>query len=239
MLEVQQEEQQKYSVNIAPSVSDTLAQFVKKASQMRGLVFGNKIDSLLSGGLAPNTLTFLYGKNADSLTNILCGNSVRIFGGRSVFIDAANCFDPYLIVDRCVPIKSEASARKFCERITVFRAFTCYQLRKLVADKLRKEIAKRDGEHVRSVFVTGIDSVFSEDDNTKEEIEAIQLLMAQDLAKIASSKQNGVLFVVASSKERSEHFVSKCDTAIKLYSAPGLKAMLAKHSARQYAAADL
>ena len=155
---------------------------------MRGLVFGNKIDSLLSGGLAPNTLTFLYGKNADSFMNILCGNSVRIFGGRSVFIDAANCFDPYLIVDRCVPIKSEASARKFCERITIFRAFTCYQLRKLVADKLRKEIVKQDGERVRSVFVTGIDSVFSEDDNTKEETEVIQLLMAQDSAKIASNR---------------------------------------------------
>jgi hypothetical protein len=171
------------------SVSDAL-QFVKKASQMRGLVFGNKIDALLSGGLAPNTLTFLYGKNADFLMNILCGNSIRIFGGRAVFIDAANSFDPYLIVERCVPIKSEAAARKFCERITVFRAFTCYQLRKLVADKLRKEISK-DGERVRSVFVTGIDSVFSEDDNTKEETEVLQLLMAQDLAKIAASKQNG------------------------------------------------
>ena len=170
--------------------------------------------------------------------NILCGNSIRIFGGRAVFIDAANSFDPYLIVERCVPIKSEASARKFCERITVFRAFTCYQLRKLVADKLGKEISK-NGERVRSVFVTGIDSVFSEDDNTKEEIEVIQLLMAQDLAKIASSRQNGVFFVVASSKARSEHFVSKCDTAIKLYSAPGLKAMLAKHYSRQFAATDI
>ena len=66
--------------------------FVKKASQMRGLVFGNKIDALLSGGLAPNTLTFLYGKNADLLMNILCGNSIRIFGERAIFIDAANSF---------------------------------------------------------------------------------------------------------------------------------------------------
>src|SRR5690348_12468414 len=104
MLEVSQEEERR-SVSVSPpSMSDAVQQFVKKASQMRGLVFGNKIDSLLSGGLSPNTLTFLYGKNADSLMNILCGNSVRIFGGRSVFIDAANSFDPYLIVDRCVPI---------------------------------------------------------------------------------------------------------------------------------------
>jgi hypothetical protein len=233
MLEASQEKH-----NVSPSISDTLQQFVKKASQMRGLMFGNKIDSLLSGGLAPNTLTFMYGKNADSFLNILCGNAIRIFGGRSVFIDAANCFDPYLIVDQCVPIKSEAFARKFCEHITVFRAFTCYQLRKLVADTLRKEISKDEEDRVKSVFVTGIDSVFSEDDNTKEETETLQLLMAQDLARIASSKQNGVLFVVASSKARSEQFVSKCDTAIKLYE-PGLKASLTKHSSRQHAEADL
>ena len=59
--------------------------------------------------------------------NILCGNSVRIFGGRSVFIDAANSFDPSLIVDSLRADKSEVAARKFCERITIFRAFTCYQ----------------------------------------------------------------------------------------------------------------
>ena len=56
--------------------------------------------------------------------------------------------------------------------------------------------------------------MFSEDDNTKEETEVIQLLMAQDLAKIASNRRNGVLFVAASSKP-SEQFVSKCDIAVR------------------------
>ncbi len=212
--------------------------FVKKASQMRGLVFGNKIDALLSGGLAPNTLTFLYGKNADLLMNILCGNSIRIFGEQAIFIDAANSFDPYLIVEKCAPIKSEASARKFCERITIFRAFTCYQLRKLVSDKLGKEISKT-GEPVRSVFVTGIDSMFNEEDNTADETEVLQLLIAQDLARIASGKKKNGMFVVASSKERVGSLFSKCDTAIELHSPSGQRATLAKHYSKQFAESEI
>jgi len=232
LLEYQQENKRRY--DDPPSA----LQFVKKASQMRGLVFGNKIDALLSGGLAPNTLTFLYGKNADPLMNILCGNSIRIFGERAIFIDAANSFDPYLIVEKCVPIKSEVSARKFCERITIFRAFTCYQLRKLVSDKLGKEISKI-GEPVRSVFVTGIDSMFSEEDNTTEETEVLQLLIAQDLARFASGKKKNGMFVVASSKERVEPLFSKCDLAIELHSLSGQKAMLAKHYSKQYAESEI
>src|SRR5579883_238557 len=40
-----------------------LSYFVKSAAELRGLAFGNKIDSLLpEGALSPNTLTFIYGK---------------------------------------------------------------------------------------------------------------------------------------------------------------------------------
>ena len=217
---------------------------ITRASKLRGLTFGNRIDTLLSDtGLSQRTMTFVYGKHADSMMNILCGNAVRVFG-RAIFIDAANSFDPYLIIERCAPKKSEAAARKFIESITIFRAFTCYQLRRLVSKELEKEIAgsRDDDKKIRAVFVSGIGSVFNEQDNTKAETERLQLLMASSLRRVASDRRSSVLFVVASSNSRAEHFVAKSDTAIKLYeekSKGGVKAILMKHHARQFAVIDL
>jgi hypothetical protein len=221
-----------------------VSSLVKPASELRGLTFGNRIDDLLKGGLIPHTFTFLYGAGANQMMNVLCANSIRIFGGRAVFIDAANCFDPYLIVKRYAPSKGEREARKFIESIIVSRAFTCYQLRKLVAQQLLVEIAKEQN-NIKSVFVTGISSVFNKEDNTVEETERLQLLMASALRKAASDKTNGVLYVVASSDERCENLVSKSDSAIKLFvsqkgkSPPKENAILMKHYVRQFATIEL
>ncbi|MDH2900847.1 MAG: hypothetical protein PXY39_07720 [archaeon] len=207
---------------------------VKLASQLQGLPFGNRIDELLRGGLIPKTLTFLYGENANLMLNILCSNAIRIFGGRSVFIDAANSFDPYFIVQKYSSSKSEKDARHLVESIMVSRAFTCYQLRELVTSKLENEISKEENQ-IRSVFVSGISNLFNEQDNTQSEITRIEFLMAQALRKIASNKNNGVMFVVASSDASSTNFTMKSDTAIKLFhdekkkEASIAKAILMKH----------
>jgi RecA/RadA recombinase len=222
-----------------------VSSLVKPASELQGLTFGNRIDELLKGGLAPHTFTFLYGIGANHMMNALCANSVRIFGGRAMFIDAANCFDPYSIVDRYAPSRGEKEARKFIESIIVSRAFTCYQLRKLVAQQLLVEISKSQNT-IKAVFVTGISSVFNEQDNTREETERLQLLMAQALRKVALDKTNGVLFVVASSAERCENFFSKCDSAIKLFATqkekkkpPKEKAILMKHYTKRFATIEM
>jgi Rad51 len=218
-----------------------VSSLVKPASELRGLTFGNKIDELLQGGLAPHTLTFLYGVGANQMMNVLCANSVRTFGGRVLFIDAANCFDPYMIVERYLPSRGEREARKFIESIIVSRAFTCYQLRKLVAHQIFIEIAKSRNT-VKSIFVTGISSVFNKEDNTVEETERLQFLMASALKKVASDKTNGVVNVVASSNERCENFISKCDSAIKLFVSQKdskEKAILMKHYAKQFATIEL
>lgn len=195
-----------------------VSSLIKPASQLRDLTFGNRIDKLLQGGLGPKTLTFVYGVNANSLMNTLCSNSIRIFGGKAVFLDAANSFDPYFIIRSNFP-KSERAAGEFLSSIIVARAFTCYQLRKLVTEKLVELISNQEKgqQKVRSVFVSGISNVFSEQDNTQTEIEVIELLMAQVLREIASDKDNGVLFVVASSNSTSTNFIMKSDTAIKLF----------------------
>jgi hypothetical protein len=226
-----------------------VSDIVKSAPQLRGLTFGNKVDELLRGGLSLHTFTFLYGmRNANQVMNVLCANSIRFFGGRALFIDAANCFDPYLIVRECAPRKAENEARNFIESIIVSRAFTCYQLRRLVAKQILEEIENYDHQ-IKSIFVTGISSVFNEQDNTALETERLQLLMASALRKVASDRNNGVLFVVASSDERCPSFISKSDTAIKFF-APGEKkgrktinakekAMLMKHYVRQFATVEL
>jgi hypothetical protein len=217
---------------------------VKPASQLRGLTFGNRIDELLRGGLIPKTLTFLYGENANLMLNILCSNAIRIFGGRAMFIDAANSFDPYFIVQNYSSSKSEKDARRLVESIRVSRAFTCYQLRKLVTSKLENEISKEENQ-IRSVFVSGISSVFNEQDNTQSEIARIEFLMARALREIASNKNNGVLFVVASSGACSTNFMMKSDTVIKLFhdekkrEANIAKAVLMKHNTQRFKTINL
>jgi hypothetical protein len=182
------------------------------------------------------------------MLNILCSNAVRIFGGRAMFIDAANSFDPYFIVQNYSRSKeSERHAKSFIEAIIVSRAFTCYQLRKLVTSKLENEISKEENQ-ITSVFVSGISSVFSEQDNTQVEITRIELLMAQALREIALNKNNGILFVVASSNACSTSFTMKSDTVIKLFhdekknkreeSGAG-KAILMKHYTGQFKTVNL
>ena len=215
---------------------------VKRASELRGLTFGNGIDSLLSGGLTPNVFNFLYGHLADSWMNVLCGNFVRVFKSRALFVDAANCFDPYLIADKCAPIKSESMLRKFLEKIIVVRAFSCYQLRAIVMKQVEQKYFKQWND-IHAVFVTGIDAVFNEEDNPADEIDALQLLMANSLREIAIKKVGGrrPLFVVSSSKAFVKHFVEKSDTSIKIYQEKGRQemAMLSKHWTRQFAATKL
>jgi hypothetical protein len=214
---------------------------VKRASELRGLTFGNGIDTLLSEGLVSNTFNFLYGHLADSWMNVLCGNFVRIFKSKALFVDAANCFDPYLIVDRCAPKKSEAMLRKFLEKIIIVRAFSCYQLRAVVMKQIEQKYFEQ-WEDIHAVFVTGIDAVFNEEDNPADEIDALQLLMANSLQKTATQKRaRRPLFVVSSSKTFVKHFVEKSDTSIKLYQEKGGKemAMLSKHWTQQFAATEL
>ncbi len=190
----------------------------------------------------PNTFNFLYGHLADYWMNMLCGNYVRVFKSKALFVDAANCFDPYLISDRCAPTKSESMLRKFLEKIIVVRAFSCYQLRAVVMKQIEQKYFKQ-WDDIHAVFVTGIDALFNEEDNPVDEINALQLLMANSLWETATKKLGGrrPLFIVSSSKTFVKYFVEKSDTAIKLYQDKSGRemAMLSKHWTRQFAATEL
>jgi hypothetical protein len=221
---------------------------LSSATELYGLTFGNRIDDLLGRGLHQKTMTFIYGKGADSMLNVLCGNAVQIYGGHAIFVDAGNCYDPYTITRKCAYIKrsrNQLSAKQLLSSISVSRMFTCYQLADFVTQKLGGLIKKRSttkGKEFRSVFVSGISTVFNEQDNTEVETNKLQLLMARSLHGIAAEKKNGVLFVVCSSSTRSEHFVSESDTSIKLYSEKKNgreKAILMKHYEREFTEIEL
>jgi hypothetical protein len=202
-------------------VSILLRDNLKKATELYGLTFGNELDKLLGSGLQTNTLTYLYGKNVSWLLNILALNSVGHFGGRVMFVDAGNSADPYLIRKEAdLREKDSTATRGLLRSIELTRVFTCHQLTNFVTEQLPKLLSKNvESENpIRFVGVGGLDSVFSEEDSSKSEIARLQYLIARKLRDISKSKENRVMFVVASSKEQCSHFLKYCDVAIEIYS---------------------
>ena len=214
----------------------------KTASELYGLSFGNGIDDLLESGLKPKTLTYLYGRGVENMMNSLCGRSIDSFGGISVFIDAANSFDPYFIVNECnIKKNSSEAAEKLLKSIMLSRVFTCYQLEGLVVEKLEDVLRSEKQGTIKSVFVSGIDHVFNEQDNTKEETDRLQFLIAAALRRMASNKESRILFVVASSANMCKPVLEKCDIGIKIEQNKSGKreATLMKHYSKRFASLEL
>lgn len=215
----------------------TLPVAVKRASELRGLTFGNAIDdNLLSCGLAHNSFSFLYGENTGRTMNVLCANAVRVFGGVAVFVDASNSADPYLIV-RLAKKHRKASGQTIenvLDSIVLLRAFTPYQLYDIVARQIGRLIKERKPV---SIFVSGLGSVFNEQDHSKDETQKLQSLMASRLRDISDDHTNGIQFVVASSNSYSERFVSESQTVIRFFDQKAL--LMKSNSAMQHAAVEL
>ncbi len=84
-------------------------------------------------------------------------------GETVLFLDAANCFDPFQVAKfarRC-----GREPKEFLERVRVSRAFTCFQMAELV--ERTPEAARRFG--ARCVVLTGFPDIFDD-----EEIPAAQ-----------------------------------------------------------------
>jgi hypothetical protein len=207
---------------------------VKRASQLRGLTFGNSIDNeLLPRGLPRHALVFLYGISTERLMNILCANAVRALESRAIYVDAVNSADPYLIAKQLRTKKNSNHVKKILDSIILVRAFTCYQLHDIVVKELPRLIKTN---RANSVFVAGVDHLFNEQDNSEEEIERLQTLMSSALSSISSDTKTEVEFVVASAKAWSEQFFSRSKIAIKFSEK---KALLMKSEETQYAEAFL
>jgi len=201
----------------------------KKAIELYGLPLGNdNLEKLLGGGLQQKTLTFMYGKDLGHLLNLLALRAVKFFGGKALFIDASNSADPYLIREETdIARKDSESTMRTLKSIQLARFFTCHQLTNFVAEALPKLLLaeeekkknnnkSRDEEAIRFIAVSGIDSVFSEEDTKPPETEQLQFLIAKTLHDIAKTSSS-VLFVVASSKLPCRPLFAKSDVAMCFY----------------------
>ena len=216
-----------------------------KAIELYGLTFDNKLDDLLGTGLKTNTLTYVYGKRVSGMLNLLALNSVRQFGGRALFVDAGNTADPYLIRREAdLRKKDSVATRKLLQSIEMMRVFTCHQLTNFVLDQLPSFLSKNvvSNNPIKFVGLSGFDFVFSEDDSSKREIENLQFLIARKLSEISKERENGVMFVVASSESQCSHFLNYSDVAIEIYHdrrSEREKAVLMRHPSRKGSTLEL
>jgi len=197
-----------------------LEKSLKKASELYGLRFDNKIDELLGTGLKEKTLTYLYGEDVSGVINILALNSVRHFGGRALFVDAGNTADPYLIRQKAdLKKKDFAETRRLLRSIDLTRVFTCHQLTNFVIEQLPVLLRRNafSDNPIKFIGVAGFDSVFSEEDSSKREIANLQHLIVRVLHEIAKDKGNGVFFVAATSKQQCIHFLADSDIVVEVY----------------------
>jgi hypothetical protein len=193
---------------------------LKKAIELYGLGFDNKLDQLLGTGLKEKTFTYLYGKSVSGIINLLALNSVRYFGGRALFVDAGNSADPYLIRKEAdLKRKDSIRTRKLLQSIELTRVFTCHQLANFVIEQVPAILSKnpQSGNPIRFVGVSGFDFVFSEEDSSSREIANLQYLIARKLRDISKDWESGVLFVAASSQQLCPHFLPNCDVAIEVH----------------------
>lgn len=222
-----------------------LQRSTKKAIELYGLTFENKLDDLLGTGLKPNTLTYLYGKRVSGILNILALNSVRHFGGRALFVDAGNTADPYLIRREAdLRKKDSAATRKLLQSIEMMRVFTCHQLTNFAIEQLPSLLSKNaEGDNpIKFIGLSGFDFVFSEEDSSKREIENLQYLIARKLWEISKDRENGVMFVVASSESQCSYFLNYSEVAIEIYHdrrSEREKAVLMRHDSRRGSTLEL
>ena len=216
-----------------------------KAIELYGLRFDNRLDDLLGTGLKANTLTYLYGRRVSGMLNILALNSVRHFGGRALFVDAGNSADPYLIRREAdLRKKDSAATRKLLQSIQMMRVFTCHQLTNFVLEQLPSFLSKNamSDNPIKFIGVSGFDFVFSEEDSPKREIENLQFLIARKLSEIARDRENGVMFVLASSESQCSYFLNYSDVAIEIYHdrrSERERAVLMRHPSRRGSALEL
>ena len=222
-----------------------LQRSMRKASELYGLTFDNKLDELLGTGLKSNSLTYLYGRRVSGILNILSLNSVRSFGGRSLFVDAGNSADPYLIRREADLRKKDSDVtRKLLQSILMMRVFTCHQLANFVMEQLPSLLSKNveSANPIKFIGLSGFDFVFSKEESSEREIENLQFLIARKLSEISKNKENGVMFVVASSDGECSHFLNYSDVAIEIFNdrrGQREKAVLMRHPTRRGALLDL
>lgn len=169
----------------------------------------SSVEEVLEGAELNN---LILDERRSSLANayflsVLAQSDDTSFKSPILWLEGNNSFDPYRIseLSRSLGIRSE----KALQGIYISRAFTCYQMKSLILEKLDKGIEEYDSN---LIIITGLPQMFSNSDLSEAEalqifdpvIEKLESFEKLDRTIILTCKKDG-------GKERNG-FISKLET---------------------------
>jgi hypothetical protein len=121
-----------------------------------------------------------------------------LLAGRVVlFLDAANCFNPYLITSLARRAGAAQAQGEFLRRVQISRAFTCYQLSALI-ERTAGVLAVFGAQHV---LLTGFPDIFDDDDVADREAKRV---LEQALARLVGLGRRAAVWVFSDQAADSE-----------------------------------
>jgi hypothetical protein len=141
-------------------------------------------------GFAPGDFAVIYGSTSVvSLCSLLCVKaqlSAQLDGLNTdvIFVDGANTFQLYQIA-RLARVH-QLDPKKILDHIVLSRAFTAYQMTRLILQNLEAEIKKRNA---KLVIISDIAATFLDDDIQDEEAKKIYNQIITNLPIIAKKYQ--------------------------------------------------
>ena len=197
-----------------------------QAAQQRFTFNTPEVDDLFPG-FTPGEFAVIHGSaSLTSFTSMLCVRAqlpTQLGGlsGNVIYIDCANTFSAESI-NRIAQLNhiNQATAR---QRILNFSAFTAYQLKSLVMDKLEEKITS---VNAKLVVISDMAGLFMNSTITKEEVQSAYSQLVNYLAYLAEKHQ---IIIVATypSHEGSvrnialkEMTLSRAKTVLSYYKSP-------------------
>lgn len=122
-----------------------------------------------------------------------------------LWLDGSNSFNPYQISE--LSENWGINPEKSLEDIYISRAFTCYQMKSLILEKLGEGIKEFDPG---PIIITGIIRLFSEADLSKSESLRVFKPVVGKLDNFRQSEQN-ILVTSPSGNEKERDFISQLE----------------------------
>lgn len=88
-------------------------------------------------------------------------------GEAVLFLDAANCFDPYRLV--AFAHQCRRSPQEFLQQVHISRAFTCFQM----AELIERTLAAARRYRARRIFLTGFPDIFDDEELSVAEAQRV------------------------------------------------------------------
>lgn len=144
-----------------------------------------------------NDLVFGEGNSSPSLTHalsVLALSESSDFESPVLWLDGDNSFDPYRISE--LSRKQGLNSERVLEEIYISRAFTCYQMKSLILEKLENAVEEHGSGFA---VITGLPGLFSGSDLSGREalrvfdpiVETLKSFRKSDLTIFLASSRSG------------------------------------------------